>query len=213
MLDANAGFLGAARSLAAVSEHPALRTAEFVHGDAAQFAPGQRYDLIVASYVLAELAVSRAAEMAARLWAACDGALLIVEPGTPEGFARIRAARAGLIESGARIGAPCIGEYACPISGDDWCHFAVRLPRSRDHMRAKSAEVPFEDEKFSYVAAVREAIALAPVAARVLARPHRTKVAIRMKLCTPSGVEDRIVPARDRATFKTMRKKDWGDAF
>ena len=37
----------------------------------------------------------------------------------------------------------------------DWCHFTQRLPRSRAHKQIKEADVPFEDEKFSYVALTR----------------------------------------------------------
>ena len=41
------------------------------------------------------------------------------------------------------------------MMGDDWCHFSVRLPRSREHMHAKRAKVPFEDERFAYLAVSR----------------------------------------------------------
>ena len=43
----------------------------------------------------------------------------------------------------------------CPMR-DDWCHFAVRLPRSAAHRAAKGAKRGFEDEKFTYVVAVRD---------------------------------------------------------
>ena len=115
-----------------------------------------RADLVIASYVLAELPESRAGEIAGRLWQAADRALVLVEPGTPPGFARIRAARAALIAMGAHIAAPCTHDQACPMADGDWCHFSQRLARSRDHMRMKDGTVPFEDERYAYVVAIRE---------------------------------------------------------
>ena len=46
----------------------------------------------------------------------------------------------------------------------DWCHFTQRLPRSRAHKQIKGAELPFEDEKFSYVALTRAPVARIPPA-------------------------------------------------
>ena len=72
------------------------------------------------------------------------------------------------------------------LHAPDWCHFSQRLQRSRAHKQVKGAELPFEDERFSYVALTR-----APVAqhrARVLAQPAVNKVAVTAKLCTPDGV-------------------------
>jgi ribosomal protein RSM22 (predicted rRNA methylase) len=77
-------------------------------------------------------------------------------------------------------------------------------------MRVKGADVPFEDEKFSYVAFARETVALHPVEARILARPHVMKSGIRYKLCTANGIEDRTIARRDPA-YKTATKKHWGD--
>jgi len=88
-------------------------------------------DLVVAAYVLAELPLSEATRAAKHLWSATNGALVLVEPGTPQGFARIKAARAALLSAGARVIGPCTHEGACPMEGADWCHFKARLQRSR----------------------------------------------------------------------------------
>ena len=60
---------------------------------------------------------TRAAAVAADLWQRRGQALVLIEPGTPQGFARIRAARAALIEAGAHIAAPCTHDNACPDGG------------------------------------------------------------------------------------------------
>ncbi len=106
--------------------------------------------------------------------------------------------------------APCPHDAACPLVAPDWCHFAQRLPRSRDHMLLKDADVPFEDEKFSYVALSRTPVENR--ASRVLAPPHVGKAAIDAKLCTTSGVVQASVPRRDKTAYAKARRWRWGDA-
>lgn len=208
MLDRNKTLLAAARRLAA--SHTVLREARIAEGDMA--APQAAADLVLAGYALAELSEAELARAVPALWAACRGVLVLVEPGTPDGFARILSARKILLGLSARIVAPCPGGYDCPIAAPDWCHFSVRLPRLRAHLRAKSASVPFEDEKFSYLAVAREGVALAPIAARVLSRPHETKPGVTLRLCGDSGISERTVPKRDKNAYRAFAKKSWGDA-
>ena len=136
--------------------------------------------------------------------------LLVVEPGTPAGYARIIALRAQLIGLGAHVIAPCPHDGKCPLAPPDWCHFSQRLQRSRAHKQIKGAEVPFEDEQFAFVALGR-----APVAqrtSRVLAQPTVTKIEITAKLCTPAGPARTKVPRRDKAAYAAARRWRWGDA-
>src|SRR5262249_60860956 len=107
--------------------------------------------LVVASYVAGELAPEELASFAQALWAATGQRLVVIEPGTPAGYHRIIGIRSLLIAGGAHVAAPCPHERDCPLVAPDWCHFARRLARSRDHLSVKGAGVPFEDEKFSYV--------------------------------------------------------------
>ncbi|HQT54329.1 MAG TPA: small ribosomal subunit Rsm22 family protein, partial [Phenylobacterium sp.] len=93
-------------------------------------------------------------------------------------------------------------------------HFVQRLPRSRDHRLAKGADLPFEDEKFSYLVAVRPAVPTLARTARVLAPPRVAKPAITFKLCTPAGTAELTdVPRRDKAGYAWARRLDWGDAL
>ncbi len=212
LLDSNAAFLDIAKRLASDSGHRALSTPQTIARDlnAAQLASS---DLVIASYSLAEISASRLRETALALWEACSGILVVVEPGTPAGFERIRAMRAALLESGARMVAPCPHALACPIMAPDWCHFSQRLPRSRDHMLAKAAEVPFEDEKFSYFAVARDGIALEPYAARVIAPVERSKIGLTMKLCAQGEIRNATIPSRDKKAFARHRRLAWGDAM
>jgi ribosomal protein RSM22 (predicted rRNA methylase) len=169
-------------------------------------------DLVTAGYVLAELAEAGAARAARELWAATRGMLVLVEPGTPSGFARIRAARAALIEAGGQVAAPCAHDEDCPATGSNWCHFFQRLPRSRDHRIAKSAQVPFEDEAYAYVAVSR----LPPphrVGARIVGPVTESKAGIAFPLCDESGLRTLFVARRDKDAFRAVRRKNWGDAF
>ncbi len=185
-LDANPTFLTLAEQLAADGS-AALRAADILRSDLTASGPWPRADVVVASYALAEIPPDRQASTILELWNSCAGMLALVEPGTPAGYGRILAARMALIEAGAAIVAPCPHEAACPLVGEDWCHFSVRLPRSRDHRLAKGAEVPFEDERFSYLLAARPEIATAPRRPRVLAPPRVGKPGIAFKLCGLDG--------------------------
>lgn len=82
--------------------------------------------------------------------------MVLIEPGTPEGYLRIREARGQLIDAGMTVAAPCPHDGTCPIEvGQDWCHFSARVSRSSLHRQVKGGSLPYEDEKFSYVAATR----------------------------------------------------------
>jgi ribosomal protein RSM22 (predicted rRNA methylase) len=210
-LDASPPFLALAAQLAADGPS-ALRTAETRRGDLTAAGPWPKADVVVASYALAEIPADKQDSTLAELWASCEGVLALVEPGTPAGYGRILAARAALIAAGATVLAPCPHEGACPLVGEDWCHFSVRLPRSRDHRLAKGADVPFEDERFSYLIAARPGIATAPRRPRLLAPPRVGKPGIALKLCGPDGqVEPRLVAKRDKPAYALARRLGWGD--
>jgi ribosomal protein RSM22 (predicted rRNA methylase) len=97
------------------------------------------------------------------------------------------------------------------MTGKDWCHFSQRLPRSRDHMQAKGANVPYEDERYAYVAVSKTCRSIHDGQARILAPPKDSKPGIEFKLCTPNGLETRLVARRDREAFAALRRSVWGD--
>ncbi len=174
--------------------------------------PLEAHDLVTITYVLDELEPAARDRLVEAAFAATTGILVIVEPGTPAGWQRILAARAALIAAGATIAAPCPHQAPCPIAPPDWCHFAARVARSRVHLRAKQASVPFEDEKFIYLAASRSRPENRP--SRVLAPPRAASGRVMLKLCRGDGSRaDRLVTRREGDAFRAARRADWGDAF
>lgn len=171
----------------------------------AGFAP---HALVSFSYSLGELPEREALETVRRAWSLAQRALVVVEPGTPKASAFILKVREVLLAEGAHIAAPCPHALACPLRPPDWCHFAVRVERMRLHRLLKGGDLGYEDEKFSYVAAVREPV-LAD-AARILRHPWQEPGAITLQLCAPEGLTTRTVTKREKSVFRLARKASWG---
>jgi ribosomal protein RSM22 (predicted rRNA methylase) len=169
-------------------------------------------DLVTVSYVLNELSEpDRAALVDAAAGAA--QAVVIVEAGTPAGYARVIEARDRLIRAGLHVVAPCPHSAACPIEpGRDWCHFSARVARSSLHRQVKGGTLPYEDEKFSYVAASR--LPAAPAPSRVVRRPQIRKGQVLLDLCEAGERLARTtVTKRHGDLYKAARDAEWGDAW
>lgn len=171
-----------------------------------------RADLVTLSYLLDELEPPARERLADQAWDATAGVLVAVEPGTPAGWRRILALRERLLARGAYVVAPCPHGEACPIGAPDWCHFSRRVARARSHRLAKNGTVPWEDEKFIFLAASRAPVA--PPAARVVGPPRMSGGKVLLKLCQGDGtLESRLFTRRDGAVFRQARRADWGDAL
>jgi ribosomal protein RSM22 (predicted rRNA methylase) len=210
LLDANDALRALALDL--IRDSTRLRDVRYERGEArAALAKAEAADLVVASYIIGELGESEQKALAALMWEKTRDTLLVVEPGTPAGYARIIALRKQLIATGAHVAVPCPHDAACPLTAPDWCHFTQRLARSRAHKQVKGAELPFEDEKFSYVALTRAPIDGRPF--RVLAQPAVDKAEVTAKLCTPDGLMISRIPRRDRESYADARRWRWGDGL
>jgi ribosomal protein RSM22 (predicted rRNA methylase) len=207
-IDANTALRTLALDL--FGKSPRLSNVRYTPGDArAALAGAEAADLVIASYLIGEVNDAERATLAKLMWAKTRGTLVIVEPGTPAGYARIIELRAQLIAVGAHVAAPCPHDDECPLVAPDWCHFTQRLPRSRAHKALKDAELPFEDERFAYVALTRTAIMRRP--ARVLAQPDVNKVEVTAKLCTSGGLVVAKIPRRAKPDYARARRWRWGD--
>ncbi len=188
-----------------------MKEARWLKFDIRSRAPLGQADLVVASYVLNELTAGDRQQSLAKLWAAAGGMLLLVEPGTPEGYGQLNRARQFLLDQGARLAAPCPHEEPCRLPAGDWCHFACRVARSRLHRFLKTGLAPYEDEKFSYLALTRSAREPAPPLVR--RHPYLVMGIVTLELCTARGQEKKIITRRDGELYKRARKAKWGDCF
>ncbi len=132
LLDANSALRTLALDLGGGSAR--LGNMTYPRGEArAALTDAQAADLVIASYMIGEINDADREALADLMWAKTRDTLLVVEPGTPAGCARILTLRAQLIASGAHVAVPCPHDGECPLAAPDWCHFTQRLPRSRAH--------------------------------------------------------------------------------
>lgn len=168
-------------------------------------------DLVITAYVLNELPASQRGNLINKLWSITTGTLVIIEPGTPAGYSHVIQARQQLIASGANMIAPCPHNRPCPMAGNDWCHFAQRITRTRQQRQVKQATLSYEDEKFSYIAASQTPGS--PIQGRVVRHPLIRPGHIHLQLCTPEGLKNSIVTRKDKEAFREAREIAWGDAL
>ena len=206
MIDPDVRFVELAKSFAAQSGIPALSSATITRAKLNE--TDAKADLVIAAYVFAELVEKEAGQTALKLWQQTKHMLIIIEPGTPRGFARIKSARDNLIKAGAYMIGPCTHANDCPMTSGEWCRFTQRLARSREHMHAKQATVSFEDENFSWIALSRTAAKL-PLA-RVIAPVENDKHSMTLKLCSADGLTTSQIARRNKAAYKRHRKLAWG---
>lgn len=169
-------------------------------------------DLVIFSYSLNELDEKDASSLLHKAWLATKKALVIIEPGTPKAFKGLKKLREELINYGAHILAPCPHENACPLSDDDWCHFSVRLERTSLHKYIKDASLSYEDEKFSYLIAVKSPQKTVSFP-RIIKKPRKRPGHVIFDLCTANGLQQETFSKKDKALYKDAQKLKWGDCL
>jgi ribosomal protein RSM22 (predicted rRNA methylase) len=175
------------------------------------------HDAVLISYVLNELSLKERVHLLERAYGAADKFLIIIEPGTPEGFSHLLMARHFLIERGAQVVAPCPHKASCPLTsafkeGKDWCHFSVRIPRGKYHRRAKEGTLPYEDEKYAYLVVSPHHYAAAEN--RVIKAPIRKTGHVILDLCSQNQeIERRIISKSNGEAYTRARDIKWGDEW
>jgi ribosomal protein RSM22 (predicted rRNA methylase) len=194
------------------SENDVIKNAKWEKFDLVNSEIKYNADLVICSYVLNELNETDRINALQKLWNATNKILLIIEPGTPMGFSEIKENMKILKSYGASVIAPCPNIENCSMPEDDWCHTTCRVSRTKIHKLLKNADVPYEDEKFSYVS-VSKTNVNKPDYARVLRHPKIESGKITLQICTKSGISEKIVTKKEKELFKISRKLKCGDKF
>ena len=168
----------------------------------------EKADLVITSYMINELPKGDREKAVEKLWNATNKLLVIIEPGTPAGFANILEIRRNLLKAGGHIVAPCCCLHECPIPKDDWCAFYARVARSSVHRQAKSGTLGYEDEKFSYIAFSK--VPVDNSGERILRHPQINSGYVNVKVCSANGIEEKTYSKKDKEIYKKVRKMDAG---
>ncbi len=196
-------MLTAGKTLASDAEKDVLRKSKWFLQNLQSPLSLPQADLAIFSYVCAEI---DCLDLIIRLWKQ-KMMVLIVEPGTPKGFANILSIRNQLLELGAHIAAPCPHHLACPTAS--WCHFPARVERTKVHKLLKEGSLGYEDEKYSYVA-------LSPfpcpsLEGRIVEKPQKLSGHVKLSVCTNKGtLEQKVVTKKQKEVYREARDAEWG---
>lgn len=184
---------------------------EFSHFSLEEPYPDTPFDLVIASYAFGELEEPVRKKWLA--WAQKNAKiLLIVEPGTPQGWELILEAR----EAG-KILAPCPHIATCPMKqeGRIWCHQAIRLPRSFIHRYLKEGSLGYEDEKFCHLSLLFDpSLPTSIPPCRIVNTPRHRCGHTYLSLCTQRGaLEEWIISRKRKELYALAKRAAWGMSF
>ena len=165
-------------------------------------------DVVISSYMINELPKEERENAVKKMWNATNKLLVIIEPGTPAGFANILEIRNNILNLGGNIVAPCCCIGKCPIAKDDWCAFYTRIARSSIHRQTKNGTLGYEDEKFSYIAFSK--VPVDNKGERILRHPQINSGYVKVKVCTSNGIEEKTYSKKDKEIYKKVRKMNAG---
>ena len=169
----------------------------------------EKADLVIVSYMINELQDEVKEDVIKNILESFNKIVIFIEPGTPDGFSNIRKIQKLAINNNLNILAPCTSQNECKLPKDDWCHSIVRVERNKIHKFVKDADVPYEDEKFSYIAISKEKIDNS--GARILRHPNISSGFIKVKLCNNGIIEEKTFTKKDKDNFKKIKKLKCGD--
>lgn len=172
----------------------------------------EKFDVVITSYMINELAENKVLNIVDKLWNMTNKILIIVDSGTPKDHKRLVNIKNHLVQKGGNVIAPCTRNQGCALSEDDWCHFVCRVERTKMQKEAKKGDVPFEDEKFTYLVIAKEDIDVKiENFSRVIRHPIINTNMIKVKLCSNGDIKEKIYTKKDKDKYKKVRKARVGD--
>ena len=195
-------------------ENISLSNATWIKQDVSNTEIKEKADLVISSYMLNEFAEETRIKAVQKLWNVTNKLLLIIEPGTPESFKKMKKIREYLIECGGNVIAPCVHNQKCELPENDWCQFTCRISRSKLHKILKGGDSPFEDEKFFYLAISKtKEVGVQKEVSRVLRHPKIEAGKITLKVCDENGIREKMITKKEKDLFKIARKIESGDVI
>jgi len=211
LLEKDPLFMQLGKELVSKAEGFPVRKIEWRNCDIEKEFTAPEADLVLLSYSIGETKQAVWPSLAKQLWSSTKKALVIIEPGTPKGYDRLMKLRDVFLNLGGYLWAPCPHSNSCPLKEGDWCHFPARVARSSLHRQLKSAELGYEDEKFSYLIIGKEPSF--PYLARVIRKPSLHSGWIEFTTCQSQGVEKEVFTRKQGEEYKKKKRLDWGDCF
>ena len=190
-------------------ENTVLDNVQWKSYDILQDEIAEKADIVLTSYMINELPEQERENAVLKLWKATNKLMVVIEPGTPEGFENILNIRKLIKEQGGYIVAPCCCNGECPIKENDWCAFYARVARSSIHRQAKGGNLGYEDEKFSYIAFSKIPVEI--TGERILRHPQINSGFVKVKLCTADGIQEKTYSKKDGEIYKKIKKLDAGE--
>jgi ribosomal protein RSM22 (predicted rRNA methylase) len=188
-----------------------INSAKWICQDLKETKDFPKADLAILSYSLGE--IKGFMPILEKLWNSSINTIAIIEPGTPAGYKTILEARDFFLKQGASILAPCPHSFACPLKAGDWCHFGVRLERTKLHKLLKEGSLGYEDEKFSYLVITKTKNEQNRYS-RILRHPHKGSGHVKLTLCMDDGTfAEKIVSRKHNELYRESRDSSWGDAI
>ncbi len=169
--------------------------------DFLKFHSEKQYQAVFASYFMNEIKDKNA--VLKKLFSLAEQYVFIIEPGTPNGFKNIIEAKKLANQLSWYPLFPC-ASTGCNLSKQDWCHFSIRVPRTKLHTNLKNATLPYEDEKFCYIIFSKKETEFRNNNV-IIKRPIKKSGHVILDVCSGQGIQ-RII-----RTDKLSKKRHWGD--